>query len=595
MPDFDAPDLVQARHDGHLSRRSFVQCVTAMGISGGATILGESALAQPATPTRPTLSPGATRSFNREDYLAAVQRAFPFEPPRARGGHVVQAVAADIATLNPVVAVDGFSAMVNSNLFSTIVKPSVIDGSWAPDLADSWDISSDGTVYTFHLNHDARWHDGVPLTAHDCIVTLDAVLDESGLSAARSDAAEVVKSYQAIDDHTLELVAQRPVADLLDKSVGGLSIVPRHIWASTPYAEWGAASGATGSDPAQVIGSGPFRFGEWVRGDHVSILRNDDYWVAALVPVIDRFTLQVLPDAHAAVQSLMVGETDICSVPVGQYAALRADRPEFTYVIYDNLGWASFTMNGDSERGSFFTDPRVRQAMLYALDRNQIVQHILNGMAVRADGIYPPASYAYAPDRVTTIYNHDPVRARSLLDAAGWIDDGDGVRRKDGVIFRREILYGDAGPFGQQIVTYLQQAWGKIGVDVRTMSVPFPVRVERETTGDFEIVLHGWGGVGDDLGILYRCDAFPPHGYNIARICNSEFDRLNDESLFELDPDKRRELLIEQGNVVNDSAHTGLLHFTKTVLAAQPRVRNVHANAYQEIWSHPWMWLAGDE
>ncbi|MDQ3655348.1 MAG: ABC transporter substrate-binding protein, partial [Chloroflexota bacterium] len=211
-------------------------------------------------------------------------------------------------------------------------------------------------------------------------------------------------------------------------------------------------------------------------------------------------------------------------------------------------------------------------------------------------GVYPPPSNAYAPDRVTTIYNHDPDRARSLLDAAGWIDDdGDGVREKDGVTFRTEILYGDAGPYGRQIVTYLQQAWREIGVDVRTKSVPFSVRLERETTGDFEIILLGWAGFRDDLGILYRCDAIPPNGFNIARICNPEFDRLNDESLFELDPDKRRELLIEQGNVVNDSAHLGLLHFTRTVLAAQPRVRNFHANAYQEIWSHPWMWLAGDE
>ncbi len=598
MPDVNAPEFFQSPHDGHFSRRAFARRAATMGLSSvAAQTFEQSSLAQPATPPSSDPASGATRSINRQEYLAAVQRAFPFEPPRAHGGHVIQAIPTDIGTLNPVIAFDGYSAMVNGNVFSTIVKPSVVDGSWAPDLADSWDISADGTAYTFYLNPDARWHDGVPVTAHDCVFTLDAVLDESGLSAARSDVAEVVGRYRAIDDHTFELVARRPVAFLLDRSVGGLSIIPKHIWQGIPYADWGAAPGATGSDPAQVIGSGPFRFGEWVREDHVSVVRNDDYWVPDFVPTIDRFTWRALPDANVAVQSLKVGEADICGVPAGQYNVMLESHPALTYVVYDDSSWTGFAMNGDPDSGSFFTDPRVRQAMLYALDRDQIVERFLNGLAVRADGIYPPQSTAYAPDRVTTIYNHDPDRARALLEDAGWIDNGDGLREKEGVTFRTEILYGDAGPYGQQIVTYLQQAWREIGVDVRTTAIPFLVRLERETEGDFEIVLlgFGWSGFGDDVGIVFRCDAVPPHGYNVARICNPEFDRLNDKWLFELDPEKRRELLIEQGNVVNDNAHLGLLHFNKAVVAAQPRVRNFHASAYHGIWSHPWMWIAGDE
>ena len=97
------------------------------------------------------------------------------------------------------------------------------------------------------------------------------------------------------------------------------------------------------------------------------------------------------------------------------------------------------------------------------------------------------------------------------------------------------------------------------------------------------------------MGLLYRCDAIPPDGFNNARICNPEFDRLNDESIFELDPVKRRELLIAQGNVANDNAHLGLLHFNRNIYASQPRVRNFFANAYQSVWSLPWMWVVDDE
>ncbi len=161
--------------------------------------------------------------------------------------------------------------------------------------------------------------------------------------------------------------------------------------------------------------------------------------------------------------------------------------------------------------------------------------------------------------------------------------------------FQTEILYGEAGPFSRQIVTYLQQARRETGVDVQPTAIPFPTQVEREMTGDFEITLTGWSWLGDDMGLLYRCDALPPDGFNFARICNPEFDRLNDASLFELDPVSRRELLIEQGNIANDDAHLGLLYFNKTIFATQTRVRNFFANAYGGIWSLPWMWISDTE
>ncbi len=597
MPTSSVSNLLSALRNGQLSRRAFVRQATAMGLSAAsASMLAQSALAQPATPPPATPTQSATRSITRQEYLAAVQRAFPFEQPVSSGGHVLQALGGDIMTLNPVIAVDGFSAMVNVNVFSAIATPSVIDGSWVPDLADYWEISADGTVYTFHLNPAATWHDGQPVTAHDCVFTLDAVLDESGLSGLRSSVASVVESYRAVDDHTFELVAQRPVSVLFDKSVGAMSIVPKHIWEPIPFPEWGAAPGATGADPSQVVGSGPFRFGEWVRGDRVSIVRNVDYWMPDLVPTIDRLTFRILADTNATVQSLQVGETDICFVPSGQFDALQESRPELSFTSYDDNGWINFTMNGDPELGTFFVDRRVRQAMLYALDRDLLIDVVFSGFGVRADGVYPPPSKAYAPELVSTIYNHDPDRARSLLDEAGWIEGDDGVREKDGVTFQTEILYPEAGPFSRQIVTYLQQAWREVGVDIQTTATPFAVQIERESTGDFQIDLVGWSWLGDDMGLLYRCDALPPGGFNIARICNPEFDRLNEESLFELDPVKRRELLIAQGNIANDDAHLGLLLFSKTIYGSQPRVRNFFANAYAGgIWSLPWVWIMDTE
>ena len=273
-------------------------------------------------------------------------------------------------------------------------------------------------------------------------------------------------------------------------------------------------------------------------------------------------------------------------------ASLRDSHPEFSILTHDELGWANYTLNGDPEHLPFFVDARVRQAMLFALDRDAMIESMLDGFGVRADGIYPPPSPAYAPERVTTIYDHDPARARILLDEAGWVDaDGDSGREQDGVTFRAEILYAQAHELSRQIVTYLQQAWSEIGLDIQPRAIAFPEMQERQASGDFEVTFHGWGGFLDDQGALYRCDALPPHGFNLQRICNPEFDRLNDASLFELDPVKRRELWIEQGNIVNDGAHLGLLFFRTSTYATQPRVKNFVASPYSTSWPLAWIWL----
>ena len=137
--------------------------------------------------------------------------------------------------------------------------------------------------------------DGEPVTAEDVVFSFDSVLDETSLSVRRSDLLQVVDSYRAVDDHTFEMTAKDTFATTLIKSAKLVAIVPKHIWEPIPFADWGSAPGSTGSDPAQVVGSGPFKFSEWVENDHVSIVRNDDYFVPEMVPTIDTFTLRVTP------------------------------------------------------------------------------------------------------------------------------------------------------------------------------------------------------------------------------------------------------------------------------------------------------------
>jgi peptide/nickel transport system substrate-binding protein len=289
----------------------------------------------------------------------------------------------------------------------------------------------------------------------------------------------------------------------------------------------------------------------------------------------------------------MVGESDTMrGMSPAQIERVQNANPDIDILTYDNMGWTAFLMNADPELGKFFSETDVRRAMLYAVDREMIVQTMLDGIGTPAVGVQPPRSPAYAPDEVTTVYTYDPGLANSLLDQAGWIDaDGDGVREKDGLPFRLDFQYDDAVAVNEQLVPYLMQVFGDIGVEVIPRSLPQPTMVEQVLAGDYQLATVSIFWSLDDLGVLYRCDAIPPAGFNLARHCNDEYDRLNTASAAEMDAEKRRLLIIDQGNISNDDAHYGLLYFTQGVVPVNNRVRNLFFSAFGEMWSLSDTWI----
>jgi peptide/nickel transport system substrate-binding protein len=417
------------------------------------------------------------------------------------------------------------------------------------------------------------------------------MISPDGLAVYQSDFAANVKSYRAIDDHTFELVALKQSALFLSSACAGLCVLPKHIWEPVPLLEWGSAPAATGSDPTQVIGSGPFKFKEWIANDHATVVRNDDYFIPELIPNIDSFTFRVVPETTAAVQTFLTGETDLIGVPPAQVESIKSSNPEIVFHEYET--WRhQFIAPNLGPNGTLFKDLKVRQALYYALDRDLIVEELLLGFGVRADGPQPPLSPAYAPDRITTIYTYDPEKAKALLEEAGWVDsDGDGIREKDGVKFTTDIYFVDNQLNAQQ-VAYFQQAFGEVGLSINPVAEPQPTYLDRLFAGDFELGLLGatWINMGDQ-GALYATAGIPPNGFNISQWSNAEYDALQAQQLVELDPDKRFEILVEMSNLVNEDVAEIILYFDKGVAATQPRLKNAYPNGFGLTWSLQWMWV----
>ena len=343
------------------------------------------ATAQGTPEASPVASPAVgtfTRSITRDEYLTLRAEKFPTVAPATPGGQIIEGAAGDVSTLNPNLANDNFSLVLCMWIFNALVKTSVVDGSIVPDLADYWEASDDGLTYIFHLNQIAVFHDGTPLTAADVVFTYDALLDESSLGIKTSDLRQSVKSYRVIDDHTFELVALEASPILLLKAVDMLYIMPKHLWESIPPADWATSPGSTGLDPTLVLGSGPLKFSEWEIGDHSSMIRNDTYWLPDEIPYIETYTQRVLPEPSAAAQALISGELDILVLDTSQYGIINPLAKDFDVVTWESMSMLALCPNPDAARTPLFIDARVRQAMLYAIDRELVAEQIFSGLAV---------------------------------------------------------------------------------------------------------------------------------------------------------------------------------------------------------------------
>ncbi len=587
--------LVDQLKGGQISRRGFVRRATALGISASAAgMLAKGVVAQDASPAS---SPAATfepqTSITREEYNAAVQEEYQFSEPENMGGDVIVVQISDIGTLNPTLSTDVYSGWVNGLLFDSLVGGSVIDGSASPGLADYWETAEDGVTYTFHLNQNAMWHDGTPVTAADVEFTFQSVLAEDSLSVRRSSVASTLQELIVVDDHTIQMIAQAPSATFVLDAAGQFGILPKHIWESVPFAEFGADPGATGQDPSRVIGSGPFRFVEWVPGDYVMLEKNAEYWDTNNVPYIDRYIQRVVADSNTAVQSVVTGESDIAEVPFTQAVALRASNPELNTVNYDTLGMNWYHVNQDESKETLFLDPRVRQALHYALDRELIAATIYQGFAIQANGTQPVLSQAYAPDRINTIYNHDPDMARSLLEQAGWVDsDGDGIVEKDGVKFSFEFIYTEGVATYVQQIPYMQQAWREVGIEAIPSAIPFQTLLDETDNGTYQMTVQGFSWSFDGAQIdMYGCESTPPSGFNSMRYCNEEYDRLETAAITELDPEARIDLLIEASNIINDELASGIIVFRQNIYTSTPRLHNYTPNGFGVMWSIGKTWV----
>jgi peptide/nickel transport system substrate-binding protein len=448
--------------------------------------------------------------------------------PVASGDTIIEGTIGDANTLLPILASDSASSEVNGLVYSGLVrydKDLKIEG----ELAESWEISADNLTLTFHLRQGVTWHDGAPFTAEDVLFTYRLYIDPK-TPTAYAEQYRQVATAEVLDPTTFRVTYRQPLAKALI-SWGELSVLPRHLLEGKDVTKSPLAR--------KPVGTGPYRFVEWLPGEKIVLEANPDYFEGR--PYIDRVVYRIIPDESTMFLELQAGGLDSMGLNPIQYQT-QTDSPAFKrqFSKYRYPAFA-YTYLGYNLKRPLFQDKRVRQALSYAINKKEIVEGVLLGLGQEATGPYKPGTWPYNP--AVKRYPYDPGKARALLAEAGWTDsDGDGVLDKDGKSFSFTIVTNQGNDQRVKSGEIIQRRFREIGVDVKLRVIEWASFLnEFVNPGNFDATILGWTVPIDPDGYnVWHSSKTGPRELNFIGFKNPEVDELLEKGRRTLDPAERK-------------------------------------------------------
>lgn len=435
---------------------------------------------------------------------------------------------ADAKRLMPFLASDSTSADISGLIFHGLVKYDK-DLRLTGDIAESWDVSSDGLRITFHLRKGVRWQDGAELTSDDVLFTYRTVTDPK-VPTPYSSIYGPVSSVEAPDRYTVRVTYKEPFAPALES--WGMGIVPEHL-----------LQGKDVSSPEvnrHPVGNGPYRLAEWVTGQRLVLDAYDGYFEGR--PNIDRVITRIIPDAATMFLELKFGGIDYMSLTPPQYK-LQANTP-FFLKYFQKFRYPSFgyTYMGYNLLNPLFSDKRVRQAMAHAINKKEIIYGVLLGYGTPCTGPFPPESWAYNSN--VKDYDYNPGKALALFAAAGWKMNASGLLEKDGKIFSFTLLVNQGNDARLKTAQILQEQLRLVGIDIHIKVYEWQAMLhEFVDKKRFEAVILGWALSRDpDIYDIWHSSKTKEGEFNFISYKNDEVDRLLLEGRSTFSLEKRKKI-----------------------------------------------------
>ncbi|NED98491.1 ABC transporter substrate-binding protein [Phytoactinopolyspora alkaliphila] len=474
----------------------------------------------------------------------------------------------DIPHMNPLDSGWVIQGEFNNLMYDPLIRWNQEDYTSAPGLAESWEVSEDGLTWTYHIDPDATWSDGEPVTADDAKFTFELLQTNEVFNGRHGGLVNQMTSIEAPDDQTLVVTTEEPSAIM--NHLSNTMIMPEHVWSEMENPEE-----YTG-EPEQPT-SGPFHLTEYTPGGRVVLTANPDYWAGPVA--YDQIIFQSFETSEAAVQALQQGEIDFLDGLNPEQAAALEAADGITLNIQPSRHWENIGFNtgartkDGTEMGDghpALQDAAVRQAIHHVIDKERLVDVILDGNGTPGVGIVAPifSEMFWDPGEETVEVSVDI--GNQILDDAGYDErDSNGIRidPESGEPLNFRLLYHSDRPTYADIQDFLVDWISELDIQVEPIPMESTPLNEETAAGNYDIAFGGWNyGPDPDEDFAYHtCDRLPdepePTDLTFNFYCNEDFDALWNEQKHETDPAARAEIVQEMQRIIYEDSPNIILYY----------------------------------
>jgi peptide/nickel transport system substrate-binding protein len=502
------------------------------------------------------------------------------------GGRLLRDTLGEPKSFNPITAGETSTTEYTGRIFEGLTRLNPFTGEFEPLLAESFSVADDKVTWTFKLRKDVTFNDGTPLTAKDVEFTWNALIYDNTRPATAKDprwpcsARDAVQvdgkpiQVRAVDDYTVEVKTAAPTPLVPGWMTG--SILPEKLYAK--FVADGTFGGAMGADskPEDIVGTGAWTLGGYVRGQTITLKRNPKYWrkdaAGNTLPYLDEQVFRIAGNLNVMSINFQKGETDLFGIPSGREVPLfRPKQEEGNFTIWQ-LGPATgttflaFNMNTtavdegkiDKWKIELFRDRRFRQAVSHAIDRTALIRNVLRNM-----GRPLPAPYTIAPGPMKqdgfSCPAYDPAKAKAILADMGFKPGPDGVLVRDGQPLTFTLTTNAGNTIREEFANFIRKDLEAVGMKVNYLPLEFNLLVDKlDTKHDWEAMIMSFtGGLEPNDGANMwrstgRSHLWFPKQTTPSTPWEKRIDEIFDAGVKELDPVKRKSIYREWIQIVSD-------------------------------------------
>lgn len=481
------------------------------------------------------------------------------EPAQEAQTELVFGRGGDSTSLDPITTTEGETFKVTKNIFDTLINYGEQDTTLQEGLATKWEASPDGLVYTLTLRQGVKFHDGTDFNADAVVFNFERWMNGNAdqfpyytmFGGFKGEEGHVIKEVKALDEFTVQFTLVRPQAPFLKN----LAMSPFGIASPTAVEKFGEKF------RENPVGTGPFKFVEWKPNDKIVLEKNDEYWMEGY-PKLETVIFKAIPENSARLNALIAGEIDLMdgvnpsdlSQIEGNADLQVFERPSM------NVGYVGLTSTREP-----FGNKLVRQALNYAVNKQEIIDAFYSGLAIPAKNPMPPSIEGY--NDAVEEYPYDPAKAKELLAEAGYPDG-----------FEMELWAMPVPrpymPEGMKIAEVIQSYFAEIGVKAEIVTYDWGTYLEKASKGEADAFLLGWtGDNGDPDNFIYTLlDKDSIGSNNYSYYSNDELHDILIEAQTVTDQAKRNELYKKAQEIIHEDAPWIPLAHSTPLLAGKKNI-----------------------